>query len=101
MNRITAARWLQANGQLHAAETLLHWHVGTQGPQEWPDAVLTGLAYRDLALIAETQGRTEQAIEYYRQFLRRYDMPPPQHEQWVHDAKEALARLTSTDPPDA
>ena len=38
------------------------------------------IAYLRQARIAQAQGQPERAIEHYRAFLTRYDLPPAEHE---------------------
>jgi hypothetical protein len=45
------------------------------------------------AQIAQAEGRREEALEYYRLFLRRYDMPVPAHRDLVERARAARAAL--------
>jgi hypothetical protein len=45
------------------------------------------------ARLEEQLGNSERAIEYYRQFLRRYDQPMPSQAHLVDEARVALVRL--------
>jgi hypothetical protein len=44
--------------------------------------------------IEEQSGRAGSALNYYREFLRRYDRPTTGHRELLEEAKTALVRLT-------
>jgi len=101
ISRLATAEWLLQSGDTALARKTLGFHEG-EAPGWYGSAAMApaaSLALGRLAVIEEALGNDDLAIEYYQEFLRRYDMPPPEHQQWVDDAKEALARLIRTDPP--
>jgi hypothetical protein len=62
--------------------------------------VFASLAYFERARIEEARGNAALALEYYREFLFRHDMPAPKQRHLVDEAREAVARLSSRhDPP--
>jgi tRNA A-37 threonylcarbamoyl transferase component Bud32 len=96
VNRLAAARWLVQRGEAATAERLLTWHQAVLFPmQDTREAniVLEPVAYLEQARVAEALGRRDLARAYYRRFLWRYDMPSPQHQSLVNEARSALTRL--------
>jgi hypothetical protein len=95
INRLAAARWLLAAGDTNRAARLLLWHqaehVGTdsRGTQQ-VDGMLAGLAYLELGRIEAARQRTELARRHYEQFLARYDLPLPTHQQMVEEAQAVV-----------
>jgi hypothetical protein len=57
---------------------------------------MASVTYLERARISEAKGQVNVARQYYREFLRRYDMPAPRHRHLVDEAKLALARLEKT-----
>jgi tetratricopeptide (TPR) repeat protein len=102
LTHLEASRLLLEQGDTARAVKLLVWHEASvpASTEKFHFQLFAGLAYFELARIEEAQGRNDLAREHYQQFLRRYDMPPPAHQQLVDDAKEALRRLSRQgDPP--
>jgi hypothetical protein len=91
-NRLAASRWLLAAGDTAQAARLLTWHEAYDISSI--AAVLTPLVYLERARIEEARGQVELARAHYEQFLRRYDMPTPRHQQLVREAALALGRLS-------
>ena len=54
---------------------------------------VASLVYLQRARVEEARGRNERAIQFYREFLQRYDMPVERHRHLVEEAEAALARL--------
>jgi tRNA A-37 threonylcarbamoyl transferase component Bud32/tetratricopeptide (TPR) repeat protein/TolB-like protein len=91
ISRLAAARWLRAEGELDRAARLLVWHEA--GPL-WPEIEpAAGPAYLERARIEDERGNISLALEYYDQFLKRYDDPVPPLRPLVEEAREASARL--------
>jgi serine/threonine protein kinase/tetratricopeptide (TPR) repeat protein len=91
---MAASRLLLEQGDTSRALKLLVWHQAMI-PKSWEPyrwQVFAPLAYYEMARIKQALGRTEEAREDYRQFLRRYDMPPPAHHHHVDEANAALRR---------
>jgi hypothetical protein len=96
VNRLTASRWLLAQGDTASAAGLLVFHEGVPFPLPLTghaNYVLAGPAYLQRARIEEAAGRADLARSYYWQFLRRYDRPGPAHQLRVDEARAALTRL--------
>jgi serine/threonine protein kinase len=96
VNRLTAGRWLLAQGDTALAAGLLAFHEGVPFPLPLTghaNYILAGPAYLERARIEEAAGRIDVARTYYWQFLRRYDLPLPAHRPGVIEARAALARL--------
>jgi tetratricopeptide (TPR) repeat protein len=95
INRLSASRWLLANGDTARASSLLsscQWSIfPVQSWQE--DLLLAGHCYLELARIEEARGRHRLAREYYWQFLKRYDSPVEAHRQLVEEARAAYERV--------
>jgi hypothetical protein len=97
VQRLLAAQWLQAGGEIEEAVRLLRWQdarhevfagtPGTLGKTLWGPTFLTR------AQLEETRGERRRAAEYYQQFVRFYDQPMPSQVHLVNQAKEAWARL--------
>ncbi len=98
VNHLTAALLLLEQGDTTRAVQQLWWHDADMGmlPMKGTFQVFAPLAYRELARIAEAQGKNDLAIDHYQQFLRRYDMPPTSHQYLVDEANAALRRLSHT-----
>jgi tetratricopeptide (TPR) repeat protein len=101
ITHLAASRLMLEQGDTTRAVKLLAWHEAgipaSPEPLRWQ--MFAGLAYYELARIEEAQGRADLAREHYRQFLRRYDFPPPAHQHLVDSAKAALAREVIGDAP--
>ena len=100
VNRLTAARWLAADGDLDRAAALLFWpQASVVFPDYWLRAVvLDGVTYLELARIEEARGDVTQALRFYREFLLRYDHPNARLRPLVEEAQGALARLEGPEP---
>jgi serine/threonine-protein kinase len=94
VNRLAAARWLEAEGDTAQAARLLTWEEAFY-PSIIAGKELAGLTYLARARIEDARGRAELARRYYEQFVRRYDMPVPAQRHLVEEAKAALNRLPS------
>jgi TolB-like protein len=100
VNRLAAARWLAADGDLDRAAPLLLWpQANIPGPWYWYRAlVLDGVTYREAAGIEAARGNTAQARKFYEEFLLRYDQPVARLRHLVEEARAALARLERRAP---
>ncbi len=89
--RIEAAKWLLAAGDTSRAVRLLRFPLSgpTNSAALLRSPPLAPYALMELARIAAAQGDKELARAHYRQFLVRYDMPPPAHQAWVEEARAA------------
>ena len=95
LDRLAASRWLLEAGDTAQAARLLTWNEawgGTSGSVG--GGVFASLAYFERARIEDSRGNVTLAQEYYQEFLHRYDMPAPKQQHLVHEAREALARLS-------
>jgi hypothetical protein len=95
LDRLSASRWLLEGGDTAQAARLLTWNEawgGTSGSVG--GGVFASLAYLERARIEDSRGNVTLAQEYYQEFLHRYDMPAPKQQHLVHEAREALARLS-------
>jgi serine/threonine-protein kinase len=94
VQRMMAAEWLRAAGDIEAARRLLRWQdaLWLGWPWTFNDGV-SGPAFLMRARIEEQLGTPRLAREYYQQFLRRYDRPMPAQRYLVDEARAALARL--------
>jgi hypothetical protein len=101
-NRLSAARWLRAEGDRTGARSVL---MELQLPWRQPYdkaidhhfvSVATGLTYLELAEMEDAGGPAPLARDYYEQFLRRYDMPVEAHRPMVEEARAAYERLGGT-----
>jgi hypothetical protein len=81
VNRLLAARWLIAGGNLEQADALLIFTDATFPPDQrrLADANLTlaPLALLERARIAEARGQTNEARAFYAEALARLDLPIP------------------------
>jgi hypothetical protein len=81
VNRLLAARWLIAGGNLEQADALLIFTDATVPPDQrrLADANLTlaPLALLERARIAEARGQTNEARAFYAEALARLDLPIP------------------------
>ena len=95
ISHLAASRLLLEQADTSRALRLLFWHEGSLPlSMEKPRSqVFAALAYYELARIEDAQGKSDLALDHYRQFLRRYDMPPPAHQHMVDEANAALRRL--------
>ena len=95
VNRLSAARWLLADGDTTQATRLLVWHETCC--ERWrtaAGATFAPIAYLLLGRIEETRGHDQLARKHYEQVLQRYDMPVPALRHVVAEAEAALARLS-------
>ncbi len=95
VNRLAAARWLAAAGDLDRAGPLLLWpQAAVFAPQYWFEAnLLSGVTYLEAARIEAARGNAAQARKYYQEFLLRYDEPVPPLRHLVKEARAEVARL--------
>jgi hypothetical protein len=91
INRLAAARWLAAEGDLVRAARLLTWHEA--GPLWWQVQPAAGPTYLERARIEQARGNAGLAFEYYEQFLQRCDAPVPALQPLVEEARTAQALL--------
>lgn len=101
ISHLAASRLMLEQGDTTRALKLLAWHQASipASPESGRFQIFSALAYYELARIEEAQGRTQLAREHYQQFLRRYDLPAPEHQYLVDGAKAALERQFSDDGP--
>lgn len=89
-----AAQWLQEPGDLEWAARLLRYQDEPDRDWSWLiRGALSGPTYLARARIEERRGNSALALEYYKQFLRRYDAPIPALRSMVEEARDARARL--------
>jgi tRNA A-37 threonylcarbamoyl transferase component Bud32/TolB-like protein len=95
VQRFAAAEWLQEAGDLERAARLLRYQDEPQRGWQWifRDA-LAGPTYMLRARIEERRGNATLALEYYQQFLRRYDSAVQPQRHLVDEARAALARFS-------
>jgi hypothetical protein len=94
VHRMAAAAWLTESGDPERAARLLRWQEARQHGWIWTSAdVLAGPNYLARARLEEAKGDSARALEYYHQFLRRYDAPTPPVVPLVAEARAAAARL--------
>jgi hypothetical protein len=100
INRLAAARWLAAEGDLEQAARLLPWHQSSIVSAVFANsyAVLDGVSYLEMARVETARGDRELAREYYRRFLKRYDAPSVRMRHLVAEARAELARLEGQRP---
>jgi hypothetical protein len=93
--RLAAGRWKGESGEAATADSLLRYYeMQTLGVVPVTNSRSTaGLAALERARAWDRAGDHTRAARYYRDFLRRYDMAPPEHRQYVTEAEAALARL--------
>jgi serine/threonine-protein kinase len=95
VHRMAAAALLAESGDPERAIRLLRWQEARQSGWIWTSAnVLAGPNYLARARLEETKGDSARALEYYNQFLRRYDAPTPSIVHLVTEARAATARLS-------
>ena len=93
ITRMSGARWLAEAGDTNQAVRLLR-AANVIGAGKLADAyVAAGFAQLQLARLLEARRDTAGAVEGYRQFVRRLDLPGPSQRAQVDEAKLALARL--------
>jgi hypothetical protein len=97
VNRLTASRWLAAEGDAAGAARLLTWHEAIGDPASpqalHANALLAPFAYLARARIEEAHGQRDAARAHYERFLSNYDTPVPAHRVLAAEARAALARL--------
>jgi tRNA A-37 threonylcarbamoyl transferase component Bud32/TolB-like protein len=93
ITRMSAARWLAEAGDTGLAVGLLRAVNVTGAGKRADDYVAAGWAQLQLARLLVARGDTAGAVEAYRQFLRRVDLPEPRLRPQVDGAKAALAKL--------
>ena len=73
-----------------------HWQEALQIGWSWTSAHVLGAPnFLARARLEEANGDPARALEYYRQFLRRYDAPSPSVVHLVEEARAATARLSA------
>jgi tetratricopeptide (TPR) repeat protein len=100
VNRLAAARWLAAEGDLDRAVRLLLWHQADIPSFQYAFGVpiLNGVTYLEAARIEAAQGDVAQARKYYEEFLLRYDRPVARVRHLVEEARAVLVRLEGRAP---
>jgi tetratricopeptide (TPR) repeat protein len=95
VHRLKAAEWLREAGEPRRADSLLQWHQGMMTQEGTVRAALlaSALTYLEMGRVEEARGLDEEALGHYREFLRRYDMPPARHEHLIEEARAAVERL--------
>jgi serine/threonine-protein kinase len=101
IDRLIAARWLAAAGDLAEAAHLLKWNeaIFPRPYCDLTDAVehaISPLASLQQARLDEERGRTETARAYYEEFLMQYDLPVASHRHLLEEARAALARMSGS-----
>jgi TolB-like protein len=93
INRIAAGRWLLEAGDATEANRLLQWVDGGYAiyPGSSESQHVACLLSYDRGRIAEQLRDTAEATRHYRDFLRRYDLPPPAHRTNVEQARRWLS----------
>jgi len=103
VDRLLAARWLSAAGDLTQAARLLKWNEAI-----WPrpycgadpiERAVSPLASLEQGRVEEARGRDEAARAHYEEFLAQYDMPVAAHRHLVDEARAALRRLSGEQRP--
>jgi TolB-like protein/tetratricopeptide (TPR) repeat protein len=95
-DRLALGRWLRASGRNLDAMQLLMWPdavIARDVPLATANAVLASPAFLERARAELASGDTLGARAHFGAFLKRYDMSPAVHAAWVHEAREAVARL--------
>ena len=89
---LAAARWLADSGDPEQAARLLRWVDAPQLLHEGTvyGIMLSGPTYLERARVERRMGRSAQAAEDYREFLRRVDRPTPRYRAHLDEAREAL-----------
>jgi hypothetical protein len=92
VHRLAAARWLADSGDPEQAARLLRWVDAPQMLHEGTvyGIMLSGPTYLERARVERQMGRSAQAAEDYREFLRRVDRPTPLYRAHLDEAREAL-----------
>jgi hypothetical protein len=95
LTRMAAATWLARAGQQEEAIRLLRAAGSFGYAGKLADTyVAAGPAHLALARLLERRGDRAEALDSYRQFLRRVDLPDPPLRASVKEAESAVARLT-------
>jgi hypothetical protein len=95
ITRMSAAKWLAQSGGEDEAVRLLRAASSFGYAGKLADTyVAAGPAHLALARLLEAQGDRSGALESYRQFLRRVDLPGPAQRASVKEAETAVARLS-------
>jgi hypothetical protein len=95
VNRLAAARWLAIKGDSEQAARILPWHQAVIPNFIFMDGVvvLESLSYLEMARVELARGDEELALEYYRRFVQRYDLPSPKMQHLVDEARAAIRKL--------
>jgi hypothetical protein len=93
--RITAARWLAAEGDLDQAARLLPWWQAMIPDVEYIHVVelLWGPSLLEMARVEAARGNREVAREDYRRFLWLWDLPSLPIRHLVNEARVELRKL--------
>jgi tetratricopeptide (TPR) repeat protein len=98
VQRLAAAQWLQEPGDLERSARLLRYQDEPKRGWSWLIRdVLSGPTYLARARIEERRGNSALALEYYEQFLRRYDAAVPALYPLIDEARNARARLAASE----
>ncbi|HZN97731.1 MAG TPA: serine/threonine-protein kinase, partial [Gemmatimonadales bacterium] len=98
VQRLAAAQWLQETEELERAARLLRYQDEPNRGYDWlPRDALAGPTYLARARIEERRGNSALALEYYEQFLRRYDSPVAALRPLIDEARRARARLPGSE----
>ena len=92
VHRLAATRWLASSGDPEQAARLLRWVDAPQMLHEGTvyGIMLSGPTYLERARAEQRMGKSAQAAEDYREFLRRVDRPTPRYRAHPEEAREAL-----------
>jgi hypothetical protein len=95
ISRLAAARWLASERELDRAARLLPWGQSMIGDVDFIHSafVLDGPSSLETARVEAARDNQDLAREYYRYFLRLYDLPSPRIRHVVDEARAALRRL--------
>ena len=95
VHRLTLGRWLLARGDTAVADSVLRWYEGFYAwdRSAWALSATMAIALLERARLHDRWGRPEEAGWFYREFLRRYDMPDESQRHLVEESQRALARL--------
>jgi hypothetical protein len=84
-----AGRLLLQHGDTTRAIRLLGWWANVDNfPRHAPELYARWSGTLELGRVAEAQGKREEALHHYREFLRRYDMPVAAHRHLVTERRQ-------------
>jgi serine/threonine-protein kinase len=97
INRLAAARWFAAEGELDRAARLLPWWQSMIGDVTFihGSIVLDGPSILEMARVEAQRRNLDLAREYYHHFLWLYDMPSSTMRHLVDEARAAVRKLES------